>query len=74
MKIINAKWSSPEFGLDTDGKLKLNMDVKFEGEDLPKQIQLILAFSCLAAIAKEEGMDPKELFAGAFREKYNKEN
>ena len=64
MKTI-SKWLGCEFGVDTDGKLKLVMEVEHEG-DIPKPIQLILAFDCLASIAKQEGMDEKELFALAF--------
>lgn len=68
MKTINAKWSDCSFGIDADEKLKLHMDVEYEGEDLPKKIQIILAFECLASIARHEGMDAKELFAVAFRQ------
>lgn len=68
MKTINAKWSDCSFGLDTDNKLKLHMDIEYDDDDLPKKIQIILAFECLAAIARHEGMDAKELFAVAFRQ------
>ncbi len=69
MKTINANWTDCAFGIDTDGKLKLQMDVEFEGKELPKQLQLILAFDCLASIAQQSGMDAKELYAMAFKKR-----
>lgn len=68
MKTINAEVDEFAFGIDTDGKLKLQMDVTYEGDELPVPIQIILAFQSLARVAKENGMCKKELFTIAMRD------
>ena len=69
MTKIDAHWENCDFGIDTDGRLKMQMDVKFKGETIPIPIQIILAFGALAEIAKQNGMCEKELYAMAFRKK-----
>ncbi len=66
MKTINATWEECAFGIDTDGKLKLEMKIDYEGDELPMQLQLIFAFQALANVATEQGMDQAELWAKAF--------
>lgn len=69
MTKLNAKWTECEFGLDTDGKLKLIVDVEADAK-IPKPVQLILAFSALASVAVQSGMDKRELMEQAFKDQW----
>lgn len=71
MTEINANWDNAMFGIDTDGKLKLIMDIESEGK-IPIQAQLILAANCLSNIIEQNNMKPKQVFAIATMQSYAK--
>lgn len=69
MKEIDLKWTDCEFGIDSDGKLKLIIDIEYKDHP-PKELLLIIMVNCLSSIIEQNGLKTKQIFADAIMRSY----